>query len=72
MKMSHADHVTKYLVVMSPLIVCFVRFLNNLLELTECKYVHLILIFNAALQIIVWCKISVHFSAVEWTSDQAQ
>ena len=70
--LSHADHVTKFVVVMCPAIVCFVRFHNNFLELTECKYVRLILTFKAALQIIVWCKISVHFCAVEWFQPSGQ
>ena len=48
MEMSHADHVTKSVVVMCPAIVCVVRFHINLLELTEGKYVRLILTFKAA------------------------
>ena len=41
--MLHADHVTKFVVV------CFVPFHKNLLELTECKFVSWILTFKAAL-----------------------
>ena len=48
MEMSHADHVTKFVVAMCPAIFCFVRFHNNLLELTEGKYVRFILTFKAA------------------------
>ena len=52
-EISHADHVAKFVVVMCTATVCFVRFHNNLLVLTECKYIRLILTFKAALQIIV-------------------
>ena len=47
MEMSHVDHVTKFVVVMCPAIIGFVRFHNDLFEMTEGKHVRLILTFKA-------------------------
>ena len=52
-----------------PRLSVFVWIHNKLLELTACKNVRLNLTFKAALQIIIWCKILVHFCAVEWNSN---